>query len=361
MLIQITNKHRQKGMTLIELLVAIAIGAILLAGLATIFINSSRTQRELAKSGELIENGRYAVSILQDELRHAGYYGQFYDVDTSTGTLPDPCTTNAATIEGNMVQPLSGYAAPDATTLADVSSTTCDDIGLLDNDNLEPGTDVLVIMRANTSTSNTSTINGMVYLEANALEMNMFVGDGSAPTSTLEKYPTKPAVTDDAEIRRLQVNTYFVAPCVIGNNADGSCDGSEDYMPTLKRLELTSNGGDATPDIVLTPLVEGIEKFLVEYGVDNSPATVNDITGQVGDGVPDLYTSTPTTAQWPDVISVRIHILARTTETSENHNDDKQYQLAGVTYGPYNDAYKRHVFTTEVRPTNVAGRREIPE
>lgn len=359
MLKQKTYNQHQKGMTLIELLVAIAIGAILLAGLATIFINSSRTQRELAKSGELIENGRYAISILQDELRHAGYYGQFYSIDASTGTLPDPCTTNAATIEGNMVQPLSGYAAPDASTPADVSGTTCDDIGLLD-DNLELGTDVLVAMRASTSTSNTSTINGMVYLEANALEMNMFVGDGSAPTSTLEKYPTKPA-TDDAEIRRFHVNTYFVAPCVIGNNADGSCDGSEDYMPTLKRLELTSDGSDATPDIVLTPLVEGIEKFLVEYGIDNSPATVNDITGHVGDGVPDVYTSTPTTAQWPDVITVRIHILARTTETSDNHNDDKQYQLAGVTYGPYNDAYKRHVFTTEVRPTNVAGRREIPE
>lgn len=355
------KKHNQQGMTLIELLVAIAIGAILLAGLASIFFNSSRSQRELSRSGELIENGRYAVNILENELRHVGYYGQFYDIGDSTGTLPDPCTTTLSDIEDNMVQPLSGYTAPDASTRADVSGTSCDDLGLLVDDNLVPGTDVLVVMRASTETSNTSTINGEVYLEANALEINMFIGNGSAPTSTLEKYPTKPTATDDAEIRPFIVHTYFVAPCVIGNNADGTCDGSEDYMPTLKRLELSSKADDAVPDIVITPLVEGIEKFLVEYGIDDNPATVDDVTGEPGDGIPDLYVAEPTTAQWPNVITARVHILARTTEASDDHTDDKQYELAGLTYGPYNDAFKRHVFVTEVRPVNIAGRREIPE
>ena len=227
-------------MSLIELMVAIAIGAILLAGLATIFFNSSRSQRELTKSGEMIENGRYAIYLLGEDLRHVGYFGQYYDIGVSTGTLPDPCTTDTTTIEGNMAQPLSGYTAPDESTVADITSTTCDDIGLLPDDNLEPGSDVLVVMRADTSTSNTTTKDGDIYIQANFIEKTVFEGDGSAPPSTYLKYPTTAGVTTVADTRQFHVFTYFVAPCVIGNGTDGVCDGSEEHMPTLKRLTIKS-------------------------------------------------------------------------------------------------------------------------
>ena len=346
-------------MSLIELMVAIAIGAILLAGLATIFFNSSRSQRELSKSGELIENGRYAINIIGEELRHVGYFGQFYDIGTSTGTLPDPCTTNLATLQGNMSQPLSGYTAPDETTRADVTATTCDDIGLLDTDNLEPGTDVLVVMRADTATSNTTTTTGATYIQANFIEETLFTGTGSAPPSTYLKYPTAPGNTTVADTRQFHVYTYFVAPCVLGNGTDGTCDGSEDYMPTLKRLELTTDG--TNPDIAITPLVEGVEKFLVEYGIDNIPNSADPVTGLFGDGTPDEYAAAPTTAQWPDVISARVYLLVRAPRSTDGYTDTKQYSMAGLTFGPYNDAFKRHVFTTEVRPVNLAGRREIPK
>ena len=32
----------------------------------------------------------------------------------------------------------------------------------------------------------------------------------------------------------------------------------------------------------------------------------------------------------------------------------------GLTYGPYNDAYKRHSFFSEVRVVNLSSRRENP-
>lgn len=365
MLRKLNTTQKQKGMSLIELMVAIAIGAILLAGLATIFFNSSRSQRELSKSGELIENGRYAINLLGEELRHVGYFGQFYDIGVSTGTLPDPCVTDPATLEGNMAQPLSGYTAPDESTIADITSTSCG--GLLPNTNLEPGTDVLVVMRADTATSNASTIDGNTYIQANFVEETMFEGDGGAPPSTCGdpphpcyKYPTTAGVTTVADTRQFHVFTYFVAPCVLGNGTDGICDGSEDHMPTLKRLELT-NDGSGSPDIAITPLVEGVEKFLVEYGIDNSPNTADPVTGQFGDGTPDSYVAAPSAAEWPDVIAARVYLLVRAPRETPEHSDTKQYSMAGLTFGPYNDKYKRHVFTTDIRPVNLAGRREIPK
>jgi type IV pilus assembly protein PilW len=355
--ISITNK--QNGMTLIELMVAITIGGILLAGIASIFFNSSRTQRELSKSGELIENGRYAINLVGEELRHVGYFGHYYDLDDSTGILPDPCTTNMANLEDNMVQALSGYTAADESTRADITATSCDDLGLLDDANLEPGTDVLVIMRADTATSNASTVQGAVYLQANSQQKTLLTGNGAAPATVYLKYPTKTGFTTPADTRQFHVNTYFVAPCTIGNGANGVCDGTEDYMPTLKRLELSTDGTD--PDIVIMPLVEGVEKFLVEYGIDNSPNTANAITGEIGDGVPDLYAAEPTAAEWPNVITARVSILVRAPRPTDEHTDTKKYNIAGLTFGPFNDTYKRHVFTTEVRPVNLAGRREIPK
>ena len=82
--------NKQPGMSLIELLVAIAIGSILMVGLLTVFSNSSRSHRELEKSSQLIENGRYAIDLLYEDLRHSGYYGHFFDLGTPPSTLPNP-------------------------------------------------------------------------------------------------------------------------------------------------------------------------------------------------------------------------------------------------------------------------------
>lgn len=94
--------------------------------------------------------------------------------------------------------------------------------------------------------------------------------------------------------------------------------------------------------------------------IEISPRTV------AGDGVADFYTATPTTAQWPNVVSVKLTLLARNTEITKTHKDTKIYQLGrnagGVvqTFGPANDNYKRHVYTQLVRMTVISGRRETP-
>ena len=57
-----------KGFSLVELMVSLAIGLVLVAGLATLFADSSRTGAEIDKSMRQIENGRYAVDLLSETL-----------------------------------------------------------------------------------------------------------------------------------------------------------------------------------------------------------------------------------------------------------------------------------------------------
>ena len=111
----------------------------------------------------------------------------------------------------------------------------------------------------------------------------------------------------------------------------------------------------------IVPLVEGIEFLKLEYGIDDSPATVNSLTGLIGDGIPDSYVANPTAEQMASAVSMRIHLLARATEETVGFADAKTYELAGITTTATGDRYKRHVFTAEVRPMNLSGRREIPE
>ena len=364
-------------MTLLELMVALAIGSVLLIGLATVFFNSSRTHRELEKSGQMIENGRYAISVLYEDLRHAGFYGYFFDLPDAPASLPDPCETDdIPELESGMSQPIQGYKAASATTRPDISATTCDDALLVDA-NLSRGSDILVLRRTDSAVFTGVIDNlevGAVYLQANGQAFQFQVGSSGANVPTqnangatydsadpahLRKYPSSASNTTAADTRKYHVHVYFVAPCSAGTDTDGVCDAADPRLPTLKRLELSSDGTNAQISIV--PLVEGIEYFKVEYGIDDTPTDVDPNTESIGDGVPDTYVTAPTAVQWPNVVTVRVHVLARNTKATDDYTDDKTYTLAGAAFDPPEKNYKRHVFSTEIRPMNIGGRREIPE
>ena len=96
-----TGHRSSSGLTLIELMIAMTISLLILAALVSVFVNMSRSTNEMAKTNSLIENGRFAIQLLQDDLVHAGYWGGYvpqFDNLSSTGVpgdaptaVPDPC------------------------------------------------------------------------------------------------------------------------------------------------------------------------------------------------------------------------------------------------------------------------------
>ena len=371
-----TLARRQAGLSLVELMVALTIGLLLLAGLTLIFVNSSEANRELQKTAQQIENGRYAIDILTQDLHHAGYWGHFYDMSSIVAAAsPDPCATTDADLRAAIPTAIQGIRAADLATRPDVAATTCDDKNLLTAANLKPGSDILVVRRASTVPLAVGTIapTNEVYVQASSTELEVQLGTGGAYVAGMKADGSSPAtlkftgptlIGTAAPIRKYVVHVYFVAPCSAGSGAKGVCQAGDDSIPTLKRLELNSVGG--ATDITLVPLVEGIEYFKVEYGIDpfnaSGATTPSALTGQGGDSLVDSYATAP--ADWTTVIGARVYVLARNTLPTSGFIDDKSYVLGAATVAPANyggsEGFRRHTFTAAVRVANMAGRREIP-
>lgn len=372
-----TLRHLERGLSLIEMMIALTLGLLLLAGLVSVFSSSSQSQRELQKTAEQIENGRYAIDVLTQNLHHAGFFGQFMPTAGSLAALPNPCATgDAAALQSAMGLPLQAYRALTLSGYPDFGGFCAT---WLNSTNLQAGSDVLVIRRAETTTLavGSASVSGEVYLQANPVKAAIQFGNGATMTTTSAADGSAATILKKdntaAEIRKYRVQIYFVSKCSIPAGGGSVCTGSADDLgnpvPTLKRLELEATGG--TLGFTVTPVAEGIEYFKIEYGIDNNPSTVSDSTGYIGDAVPDVPMTAPTVADQSNIATAKVFLLARNSTVSAGHDDAKTYivggytlgpsaseQTAVLTAGPFNDQYKRHAYSAEVRITNLSSRRE---
>ena len=66
---------RQRGLSLIELLVALAIGSVLIVGAVYVYSQSRSTYRVNDTISRLQEDARYVLSVIEPDVQLAGYYG----------------------------------------------------------------------------------------------------------------------------------------------------------------------------------------------------------------------------------------------------------------------------------------------
>ncbi len=353
------NRISQRGLSLVELMISITIGLLILSALTTLFINQSKTRAELDKSNRLIDNGRYALEVLSDNLRLAGFYGESGLTESGT-TVADPCTTtpnnpNITEMGNALGLTVTGYNVD--TKDDPIASRPC---GLAPAD-LRNGSDILVLRRADTNPE--AVKNGRHYIQLSSCQS--VVISAAEPlfvigtTSTMLNLRQRGCISP-ANVRRFFVQTYFISP----NNIAG------DGIPTLKVIELDPaytgestihkcvDGSAPTPPapncFIITPLVEGIEYLQVEYGIDSNI-----------DGAADSYVPTCGTDAvcWSNVVSVKLYIIARNTEPTVGYDAHTNiYRLGnGWEFQPLlGDNFKRHVYTQVVRLINPSSRRESP-
>ena len=65
----------QGGFSLVELMVSLAISLVILAALVALFVNTTRSNREFERANSMIENGRLAIQVLENDVIHAGFWG----------------------------------------------------------------------------------------------------------------------------------------------------------------------------------------------------------------------------------------------------------------------------------------------
>jgi type IV pilus assembly protein PilW len=342
----IANHDSADGFSLIELMVAVTLGLVLILALASLLAQQSRSRAELDKSAAQVENGRYALSILQSDIQLGGFYGQFAGSIAVPGSLPNACeTANVSNINASLALPLQGYSNV-------VGSSMPSELGCLAAANLVDGTDVLVIRRLQASDTlstiaqaATGTNAKRIYVQTNPSGRVTDRGENSGSFTLTKKDNATPA-----ELREYVERIYFVSPCNVFASGQTTCTAAADGgkpIPTLKRLELSVSGGATA--FVLTPLVEGVENMQIDYGVDTE--------GVGGPAYP--FIQAPTLTQWPNVVAANIFLLVRNPIETVGQTDAKTYNLGlAGSVGPFNDRYKRHVYSTGARVINVASRKE---
>ena len=369
---------QQVGFSIVELMIAVTVGLLVVAALSTVFVNTSQTRAEIERNNRQIESGRYASSILAENLHMAGFFGAFDPNEliikagapplggaTPMISMPDPCeksvTGNASSLINSFFFHVQGID----------NITTATTPGCLSD--VKIGSDILVIRRISSCVAGPTAaagcdaaITGVPYFQASNCYLPGELATNTGATSSTDYLAHFALSTDTsstglpkralnctaiADYRRYMVQIYFVA-----NNNVGS-----DGVPTLKRAELgATSAGVATWNIV--PLVDGIETIQFEYGID----TDNDGRVNVFNANPGTYNTclaAACVANWLATYVVKVNVLAKNTEASPNFSTTKTYILGRKadetdnTFGPFSDAFKRHAFTSVVKLDNPAGRK----
>ena len=309
--------QQQSGFSMVELLIAVALGIVLSWAILDVTLNSSRTARELELTSEMVENGRYLTNLLSRELQLAGFYGRLENYfDDSVTAQPDYCTgVSSASLRDGMNYPVFGLDGVAAGT------TTCN------GDVLLSGSDVLLIRRADTTSVNSTAglDTNQHYLQETVTAAILDTGANSGNFALREK--------DDATvaaIREYHQDIYFV-----------------DTDNVFNRLSLIK--GAYVPE----PLVEGVDDFQLVYGIDRS-----------GDGVANADGSNPafvelpaSASEWEDVVSVKVFLLLSSTSNAPGLADGKTYSYADKAGITFSDSKKRRLFSAVARLTNVSIKR----
>ena len=318
------------GFSLVELMVAIAVGAILLGALTQIYAGSKVTYKTEEAMGRLQENVRYGLDLLSRDLRMAGYSGcisyskinniaspanseyqlgigifgyEYSDVPTSgTTILQTDVRTDTDVLQ---IQSLS----PSSALLKDDLIPTNANIQLTSNTDGFQADEVLVA----TDCGSTD-----VFRATNVSSGGSGITIAHASSSNTANFLSKQYAKYDTEIMRLQTNIYYV-----GQNASGK------YSLMRRRLgfytsgdanQWCTNSGTAY-GMCKEEVIEGVDDMQVLYGVDtdgNSTAEKYVTANTIGSGAGACQQRTTSTASgtlcWSDVVSAKINLLLRTVD-----------------------------------------------
>ncbi|MBT8136005.1 MAG: PilW family protein [Gammaproteobacteria bacterium] len=312
------------GFSLVELLVAMAIGVVLVGGALTVHIQSHDAHTFAERMARIQENGRFAVDTISPDIRLAGFWGRTEkagSISRRTGDALNPMP--AAMTPAN-----DCYAGYFTNVTRRIEAANEDQLGaanpfaacIPDTARL-PGTDILVVRHAAaTATAPANIVNGRVYIISNALTAELFVGG-------LMPIPAGYGAADT--IHEVEVNAYYVSP----NSSAGV------GIPALNRLEL----GDG-PLLVNQELISGVEDLQVQLGIDTDGT--GSVNSYVNPGSAAIAGAT--------IIANRAWVRVRGERVDLDYTDGATYEYADRQVEP-NDSFRRMLLSKTLRIRNGLG------
>lgn len=306
------RRAAQRGLTLVELMVALTLGLMITVAVGTAYVESSRSTAEDDRYLRMIENGRFALSLVVTDLKMTSFWGELLDpaAITSGVTVGEDCGIDLLDAESAIL--VNNPNASPALAQFDVTATTC--AALMGT--VRAGTTQLATKHSNGTALATGATDGVLYLRSNGSSGSIVDDAGSTPPPT--------GVSDWA----LDPSLYYVRE-------------EAGDMPRLCRLKLV---GSAFAALDTTECVaDGVEQLHVEFGLDTD-----------GDGLVNRYRSDPPASDMAAALTARVWVLVRSDSPDPAYTNTKTYQLGDRTIAAANDHFYRRVFSSTVELRNPA-------
>jgi type IV pilus assembly protein PilW len=333
-----------RGLSLIELMVALVIGSILIIGAVNVYVQSRKTYSVNETVARLQENARYALSMIEPDLRLANHWGLTGDPLMISGTVGSAPLGGAEL--GNAGACGAGFAIDLRRAVDGANDINEGNWPLAGGppcnaaQGVRDGTDLVVVRRADTQPVVASDQRLQVFTTRAGAASRVF--RSNTPPAPITNDPT---FGPSAEIHDLIVRAYYIADDAV----------AQPGVPTLRRLDLQGGaGGPAFDDEEIMP---GIENMQVQFGVDPGGPDTD------GDGFPDFYTGVPTRYVNPGdpildtalVVTTRIWLLVRAEQREVGFTDNNTYDFGTVVgYQPADDFRRLLVSRTiQVRNTQL--------
>jgi type IV pilus assembly protein PilW len=288
----VSSRKQNFGVSLIELLVAITIGAILIFGATQVYVDSRNMYEVNETTARLQETARYAMAVIEPDVRMANYWG----LVKGAALITDQAAQTAASA-GQPVRCGVNYARDLMLNLDGRNNsfgrneTLTFPAALCGAFQSRPvaSADTLTVRRASVGTT-VATANTL-QICSNRVQGRLF-SDGSACTPA-------PA----GQVNDLVVHTYYVA-------RDSK---QADDLPALRRKFLIAGPGMDDDEIIA-----GVEDLQIQFGVDPKGTS----------GTATRYMDPETLPLGTQVVAVRIWLLVRTETPEVGFTDGRTYEYA---------------------------------
>jgi type IV pilus assembly protein PilW len=341
--------RRAAGFTLVELMVALAISLLLLAGVVAIFSSSRVSYESTDQLSRIQETGRFALDLMSRHVRASGFSGCSRQPNYVSSVVSDAASVQwnflggpvqGFDADGSSWTPALGDAVPGAAANAPGSLTPGSDVLVVRGPRLGVRPAVLTIPMA--GATDVLTVDSTTNFEDNEVVMayscegqSVFVAVKAGNTLTHDTDAPAPGNASDstnfpfranAEVVPVETVVYYVG------KSSGGVDVPDDTTSLWRRR--AEQGAEE--------LVQGVEQMQVEYGIDTTM-----------DRIVDNYVDASAVTNWDQVVALRIALLIRSVQEYGTDRDTRSYTLFDNDPVPAaNDRRQREIFTTTVSIRN---------
>ena len=319
-------KIAQRGVTLVELMVALGIGSFLMVGAVAVYMQSKTAFNVSESVSRLQENARYAFEILEPDIRMAHYWGLTARTNRIQGratplqpvpgglAVNNDCMQNwAINLDEEVGGDNNGYAWPNCAPFANAPSPTADTLVIR-----RVSEDPLLILQP-----------GVIYAQSGRFR------DGQLFTGTIVPPGFDPA---QSQTHQLIVNGFYIS-------TESTLSVPGNPVPSLRSKGLVGGfGAGGAPNIQDFEIIPGVEDMQIQFGVDTDivgAPTRGSVNRFVDPGDPIITPGMAGFLPQAEILAVRIWLRLRAERQETGFQDTNPYVYADQNIPAPMDGFRR--------------------